>query len=105
GDGDERAQAPRPRCDTLSARAVAGDDETLAGDEEVRGADDAVEGGLTRPVAVVEKTFGLCVVDRDDRVAQHPGRLHGPEADHTGRRVLGAADDLPELVRAELVEA
>jgi len=38
------------------------------------------ERGLTRAVAVVEEAFGLCVVDRDDRVAQHPGRLHGPTA-------------------------
>ena len=105
GDGDERAQSPRPDCHALAARAVTGDDETLAGDQDVRGADDAVERGLARPVAVVEQTLGLCVVHRDDRVAQYSGRLHRPEADHTGRGVLGTSDHLFELVRAELVEA
>lgn len=100
----ERAHAPRPSGYPLSAETVTGDYEPLAGEQHIGGPDDPVESGLARPVPVVEKMLRVRVVDGDDRVAQNPGRLHGPEPDHTGRRLLGAADDLPELARAELVE-
>ena len=45
-------------------------------------------------VAVVEEVLGLGVVDGDDRQLEHAVLFHGPQADHAGRRLFHAGDDV-----------
>ena len=105
GDRHDGAHASRPGRNALAAEAVAGDDETLAREQDIRRPDDAVERRLARSVPVVEQMLGIGVVDGDDRIAKQPSRLHRPEADHTGRCLLGPTDHLVELRSAELMQA
>ena len=48
--------------------------------------------------------LGLRLVDRDDREAEGAVGGHRAEADHAGRRLLGAGQDLLDLVRSIAVE-
>ena len=99
--------APRPFArmrDAAAAPAVAEHDHALAGDQDVGRADDAVERRLAGAVAVVEQVLGVRLVDRDDREAELALGLERPQPDHAGRRLLGAADHLGELVRALAVQ-
>ena len=56
------------------------------------------EGGLARPVAVVEEALRLRLVDRDDREAERAVGGHRAQPDHPRRRLLGAAGDAAEQV-------
>ena len=98
------AQAARAAREPASAPPVPGHDHVLAGEQHVGGADDAVDGGLARPVAIVEQVLGISLVDRDDRIGERAVGGHRAQADHAGRRLLGAADDAVEEVAALAVE-
>ena len=104
GDDHVRAHAPGAHGDAAPAPAVAGDDEAPAGEQDVGGADDAVDRRLAGAVAVVEEVLRLRLVDGDDREGELAVGLQRPQADDAGRRLLGAADDLGELVAALPVE-
>ena len=104
GDDHVRAHALRPHGDAAATPAVAGDDELPAGEEDVRRTDDPVDRRLAGPVAVVEEVLGLRVVHRDDREPERAVALERTEADHAGGRLLGAADDVAELLAAVRVE-
>ncbi len=104
GDDHVRAHAAGPRRDAASDPAVAGDDELLPGEEDVRGADDPVDGRLAGAVAVVEQVLRLRLVDGDDREAELALRLERLQTDHAGGRLLGAGDDVAELLAPRRVE-
>ena len=104
GDDHVRAHALRPHGDAAATPAVAGDDELPAGEEDVRRADDPVDRRLAGPVAVVEEVLGLRVVHRDDREPERTVAFERTEADHAGGRLLGAANDVAELLAAVRVE-
>src|SRR5205085_6180696 len=101
---DVRAHAARPRGYAPTDPAVAADDEALAGEEDVRRADDPVDRRLPGAVAVVEHVLRLRLVDGDDREAELALRLEGLEPDDARRRLLGAGDDLAELLAPRRVE-
>ena len=92
--------AAGPRRDAAPDPAVAGDDEALAREQHVRRADDPVDRGLARAIAVVEQVLRLRVVDGDDREAERPVLLQSLQPDDPGRRLLGAGDDVAELLAA-----
>ena len=98
GDDHVRAHAARAGRDAATDPAVAGDDEALAGEQDVRRADDAVDRRLARAVAVVEQVLRVRLVDGDDREAERAVRLERLEPDDAGRRLLGAGDDVAELL-------
>ena len=98
GDDHVGAHALRAHRDATAAPAVAGDDERAPGEQDVRRADDPVDRRLARAVAVVEHVLGDRVVDRDHREAERAVALQGLEPDHAGRRLLGRADDVAELL-------
>ena len=104
GDDHLRAETARARRDAAADPAVAGDDELLAGEQDVRRADDAVDRRLARAVAVVEQVLRQRVVDGDDREAELALRLERLQADDAGRRLLGAGDDVAELLAPRRVE-
>ena len=95
--------APMPACarrDAATDPAVAADDELLAGEQHVRRADDPVDRRLARAVAVVEHVLRHRLVDGDDREAELALGLERLQADDAGRRLLGAGDDVAELLAA-----
>src|SRR6202162_4262847 len=91
------APAPRARRQTAAAPAITGDDELRSREQEIRGADDAVDRRLPGAVTIVEEMFGVSIVDRHDRIAQHAFLSHGAQANHTGGRLLGTADHILQL--------
>jgi hypothetical protein len=93
-----RSEALRPQRDALADPAVAGDDEALPREEDVRRPDDAVDRRLSGAVSVVEQVFRLRLVDGDDREAERAVCLERLQPDDTGRRLLGAGDDVAELL-------
>ena len=103
-DRDVGAVAVHPRRDPLADPAVARDDDLAPGDEDVRGPQDAVERALAGAVAVVEQVLGLGLVDRHDREAERLVGGHRLEPDDAGRRLLGAGEDLLDLVGPLAVE-
>ena len=98
GDDHVRAEAAGARRDAAPDPAVAGDDELLAGEQHVRRADDPVDRRLARAVAVVEHVLRQRLVDGDDREAELALRLERLQPDDAGRRLLGAGDDVAELL-------
>ena len=86
--------------DAAAAPAVAGDDELAAREQLVRRADDPVDRGLAGAVAVVEEVLRLRLVDGDDREAERPVALERLQADDARGRLLGAADDVAQLLAA-----
>ena len=105
GDDHVRAHAAGPHRDAAPDPAVAGDDEPLAGEQHVRRADDAVDRRLARAVAVVEEVLRLRLVDGDDREAEHAVDASSAFSRMTpGRGLLGAADDVAELLAPVRVE-
>ena len=98
GDDHVRAHAACARRDAAPDPAVAGDDEALAGEQDVRRADDPVDRRLARAVAVVEQVLRLRVVDGDDREAERAVALERLQPDDAGGRLLGAGDDVAELL-------
>ena len=60
--------------------------------------------GLAGAVAVVEQVLGQGLVDGHDRERERAVRGHRPEADDAGGGLLGAGQDLGQLVAALLVE-
>ena len=99
-DGHVGAHAAEAAGDAAADPAVAGDDAAAPGEQVVGGAQDAVDGGLARAVAVVEEVLGLGLVDGHDREGQRAVGGHGLQADDAGGRLLGAGEDLRELLRA-----
>ena len=93
-----------PRRDPPPDPAVAGDDDVAPGEQDVRRPEDPVDRRLAGAVAVVEEVLGLRLVDRDDREAERAVGGHRLEADDAGRRLLGAGEDLLDLVGPLAVE-
>ena len=96
-----------PACahrDAATGPAVAGDDEALAGEQDVRRADDPVDRRLARAVAVVEEVLRARLVHGDDREAELAVALERLQADDARGRLLGAGDDVAELLAAGGVE-
>ena len=104
GDDHVRAVPVRARGDAAADPAVAGDDELLAGEEDVRRADDPVDRRLAGAVAVVEHVLRHRLVHGDDREAELALRLERLEPDDARGRLLGAGDDVAELLAAGRVE-
>ena len=104
GHDHVRAHPLGPHRDAAAAPAVAGDDELAPGEQDVRRADDPVDRRLPGAVAVVEQVLGLGVVDGDHGEAELAVLLERLEADHAGRRLLGAGDDVAELLAPRRVE-
>src|SRR5271165_3380896 len=100
GDDDFSAGAAGAGSESAAAPAVAGDHELRASQQEIGGTDDAVEGGLSRPVTVIEKMLGVGVVDGDDGELQDAFLGHGAQADHAGGGLFGAADHIGQTVGA-----
>ena len=100
GDDYFRSRTARARSQTAAAPAIAGDHELRSREQEIRGADDAVDRRLPGPVTIVEQMFGVSVVDRHDRIAQHAFLGHGAQANHAGGRFFGAANHIFQLRRA-----
>ena len=104
GDDHVRAHAPRAHRHAAPRPAVAADDEAPPGEKEVGGADDPVDRGLAGAVTVVEEVLGVGLVDRDDREGELALGLERLEPDDAGRRLLGPAEDLAQLVATVLVQ-
>ncbi len=103
-DDHLRAHPAGPHRDAAPDPAVAGDHELLAGEQDVGRADDPVDRRLARAVAVVEEVLRLRLVHGDDGEAEVAGRLERLQADDAGGGLLGAADDVADLLAAVLVE-
>ena len=101
---DVGAVALETHGQTAPAPAVAGHADDAAGDEDVGGPDHAVERALAGAVAVVEHVLGVGVVDGHDREHEAALGLERLEADDTGGRLLGAADDVRGHVRPLAVQ-
>ena len=96
-----RAPASRRRGRTSRSRRRRS---VAPGEQDVRGADDPVDRRLARAVAVVEQVLRLRVVDGDDREAELAVALERLQPDDAGRRLLGAGDDVAELLAPGRVE-
>ena len=94
------ARASRRRGRTSRSRRR----RTSSGEQHVRRADDAVDRRLAGAVAVVEQVLRLRLVDGDDREAERAVALQRLQPDDAGRRLLGAADDVAELLAPVRVE-
>src|SRR5262249_14742062 len=100
GDDDFRARAAGPTGQTATAPAVAGNNELRSGKEEICRANDAVDGGLAGTVAVVEKMFGIGIIDGYDRIAQDAILRHGAQTDHASGGLFRSANHAIENVRS-----
>ena len=78
GHDDVGAHALRAAGDTLTAPAVAGDDDGPAGEQNVGGANDAIERALAGAIAIIEQVLGVAVVDGDDREHERAVLRHRP---------------------------
>ena len=99
--------APMPlgaRREAAAAPAVARDDELLPASSLFVARMIAVDRRLAGAVAVVEEVLRLRLVDGDDREAERAVALERLQADDAGRRLLGAADHVAELLAAVCVE-
>ena len=104
GDDHVRAHALRAGRKPAAAPAVARDDELRSGEQLVRRAHDPVDRRLARAVAVVEQVLRVRLVDGDDREAERAVSLQRLQPDDAGRRLLGAADHVAELLAPMGVE-
>ena len=104
GHDDVGAVTLRPRGEAAADPPVAGDHKRLAREQDVGRSDDPVDGRLPCAVPVVEHVLRISLVDRNDWIGQHAVLSHGAEADHTGGRLLGAADNLRQLLAPRLVQ-
>ncbi len=100
---DIGAHALGAHRDAPAAPSVPTDNHDFARDQHIGGADDAVQGRLARAVTIVKEVLGHCVVDGHDRVLQSAFRRHRPQANDTGRGLLGPADHVVQDLPAVLV--
>src|SRR5271165_1329470 len=100
GDDDFCSGAAGAGSKSAAAPAVAGDHELRTRQQEIRGADDAVDGGLSRPITVIEKMLGVGVVDGDDGELEDAFLGHGAQADDAGGGLFGSSDHVGEPVGA-----
>ena len=66
--------------------------------QQIRRANHAINRGLSGAVAVVEEMLGLRIIYGNDRILQRAILGHGAQADHAGRGLFGAADDVGDQV-------
>ena len=104
GDNNNRTHTLCAHCHTLTAPAVAADDNGLACDDQVRCVHNAVERGLTRAVAVVKEVLAVRVVDVDHRVVELACLFAGEQTVNTRRGFLGTADQILAVFAAFAVE-
>ena len=104
-DNDAHAHASGTLRQATAAEAVTAHHEGASRKQAIGRAHDAVERGLARAVAIIEEVLGVGVVDVERGVLERAGCGHGCQADDTGRRLLGAADDVLEGVLAIAVDA
>ena len=99
-----RAHAARAARDAAPAPSIARAHDGLPSPKDVRRARDAVQRALPRAVAIVEHVLRVRFVHRDDRVLELALRRQRAQPHDARRRLLGAADDADEQVRAVLVQ-
>jgi hypothetical protein len=94
------ARAARAQRHALAGPAVAEDHQRLAGEQQVRRAQDAVERRLAGAVMVVEEALRARLVDRDHRAGEPALGVECAQPHQSRGRLLGAADEPVEQLRA-----
>src|SRR5687768_7131494 len=64
---DVGTHSSSPHRDALTAPTVSNNNECFSSEEDVRSPDYTVEGRLSRSVAIIEKVFGLSIINRNRR--------------------------------------
>ena len=104
GDDNDSTHTLCAHCHTLTAPAIAADNNGLACNNEVGCVHDAVERGLTGAVAVVKQVLAVCIVDVDHRVVKLACLFAGEQSVNTRRGFFRTANQVLAVFAAFTVE-